>query len=255
MLFTDQLNNSIELKHFPKRIVSLVPSQTELLWDLGLKEEIVGITKFCIHPTQLYNAALKIGGTKNIDIEKIRSLKPDIIIGNKEENEKVQIEALQAEFPVWMSDIYNLNDSLTMIDSLGKLTNKGNEAAEIIDNINNSFLKLVPLNSTVLYLIWKKPFMAAGKATFIGDMLQKIGLKNVISDSQSRYPELNINEIKELNPELVFLSTEPFPFNQTHISELRNELPNSKIILVDGELFSWYGSRLQKSADYFNELL
>lgn len=255
MLFTDQLNNTIELKSYPKRIVSLVPSQSELLWDLGLREELVGITKFCVHPKELYKSITKIGGTKTIDILKIRALKPDLIIGNKEENEHAQITELQKEFPVWMSDIYNLQDSLTMIQSVGGLVNRVEEALKIKDNIHTSFTNLKTVNKKVLYLIWKDPYMAAGNATFIGDMLHKMGLQNVITDKNGRYPNLSLEDIKSLNPEFIFLSSEPYPFKEKHIQEFKQLLPASKIILVDGELFSWYGSRLLKSVRYFNELL
>lgn len=254
MLFTDQLNNTIELKSYPKRIVSLVPSQSELLWDLGLREELVGITKFCIHPKELYKSITKIGGTKTIDIQKIRALKPDLIIGNKEENEHGQITELQKEFPVWMSDIYNLENALTMIQSVGALVNRVEEAHKIKDNIQTSFFNLNTINKSVLYLIWK-PYMAAGKATFIGDMLHKMGLQNVITDKNGRYPNLSLEDIKSLNPEFIFLSSEPYPFKEKHIQEFKEHLPNSKIVLVDGEMFSWYGSRLLKSVSYFNELL
>lgn len=254
MLFTDQLNNTIELKSYPKRIVSLVPSQSELLWDLGLREEIVGVTKFCIHPKELFKHIAKIGGTKTIDIQKIRGLKPDLIIGNKEENEHAQILELQKEFPVWMSDIYNLQDALIMIQSIGALVNRLEEADKIKDNINTSFFNLKTINKSVLYLIWKDPYMAAGKATFIGDMLHKMGLQNVITDENGRYPNLSLEDIKLLNPELIFLSSEPYPFKEKHIQEFKELFPYSKIILVDGEMFSWYGSRLLKSVGYFNKL-
>ena len=254
MLFTDQLNNSIELQLFPKRIISIVPSQSELLWDLGLRDELVGITKFCIHPKEMFNSIERVGGTKTLNIEKIRALKPELIIGNKEENEQSQILELQKDFPVWMSDIYNLEDALQMIELVGELVNQSNKANQIKNNIQHSFLELQKVSKTGLYLIWNKPYMAAGRATFIGDMLQKIGIQNVLEQS-SRYPELSLSDIKALNPDVIFLSSEPYPFKQEHIKELQNDLPNSKVILVDGELFSWYGSRLEKSVCYFNELI
>ncbi len=254
MLFTDQLNNTIELQTFPKRIISIVPSQSELLWDLGLREELVGITKFCIHPQQMFNSVERVGGTKTLNLEKIRALKPDVIIGNKEENEQLQILELQQEFPVWMSDIYTLQDALQMMEGIGTLVNKTQQAETIKNTIQTSFLNLPHKPQSVLYLIWNKPYMAAGKATFIGDMLNKIGLQNVL-EQNSRYPELSIEEIIALNPELVFLSSEPYPFKQEHMDELQQHLPASKIILVDGELFSWYGSRLTKSVAYFHELM
>ncbi len=254
MLFTDQLKNSIVLHSFPKRIISIVPSQSELLWDLGLREELVGITKFCIHPNQMYNSIERVGGTKNLNIEKIRALKPDLIIGNKEENEQSQILELQKEFPVWMSDIYNLEDALKMIELVGELVNQSKKAYQIKSSIQQSFLDIQQVTKTGLYLIWNKPYMAAGRATFIGDMLQRIGIQNVLEQS-SRYPELSLAEIKALNPDVIFLSSEPYPFKEEHIKELQTELPNCKVILVDGELFSWYGSRLTKSVNYFNELI
>lgn len=254
MLFTDQLNNTIELKSYPRRIISLVPSQTELLWDLGLREELIGITKFCIHPKELFVKAPRIGGTKKFNFDKIRELKPDLIIGNKEENEQVQIEQLSKEFNVWMSDIFNLNDALKTINAIGTLVNKEDKAKEITGSVARSFNNLKSISKRVLYLIWKDPYMAAGKATFIGDMLGKIGLQNVIESPDGRYPELTVNDIQVLDPELIFLSSEPYPFKDKHIKELQKDLPNARIILVDGELFSWYGSRLLHSVDYFNDL-
>lgn len=255
MLFTDHLNNTIELQSFPKRIISLVPSQTELLWDLGIRKELVGITKFCIHPEELFHSTPRIGGTKKFNFEKIRTLKPDLIIGNKEENEQIQIEALQKEFNVWMSDIYTLDDALKTINAIGELVNKTEEANIISRNIKQSFIDLKKIHKRVLYLIWKDPYMAAGKATFIGDVLGRIGMENIFEDNNSRYPEVSIKEMQVLNPELILLSSEPYPFKEKHIKELQDLLPNSKIILVDGELFSWYGSRLLKSVEYFNELI
>lgn len=255
MLFTDQLNNTIELKSFPKRIISLVPSQSELLWDLGLKEELVGITKFCIHPSEMFESLERVGGTKTLNIEKIRALKPDLIIGNKEENEQTQILELQKEFTVWMSDIYTLDDSLMMIEKVGELVNRRDKSNIIRENIKNSFMRLKQVNKSVLYFIWRNPYMAAGKATFIGNLLQHMGFENTVLDGNARYPELSLPDIKTMNPELILLSSEPYPFKDSHIEELLDVLPNTKIMLVDGELFSWYGSRLQNSVDYFNRLL
>lgn len=254
MLFTDQLNNSIVLHSYPKRIISIVPSQSELLWDLGLRDELVGITKFCIHPKEMFDSIERVGGTKTLNIEKIRALKPDLIIGNKEENEQSQILELQKEFPVWMSDIYNLEDALKMIELVGELVNQSNNANQLKNNIQYSFLNILQVSKTALYLIWNKPYMAAGKATFIGDMLQKIGIENMLENT-SRYPELSLEEIKSLNPAIIFLSSEPYPFKDSHVKELEDKLPNTKVLLVDGELFSWYGSRLLKSVDYLNDLI
>jgi ABC-type Fe3+-hydroxamate transport system substrate-binding protein len=254
VIFKDQLGQHIELTQIPKRIISLVPSQSELLWDLGLRDELIGITKFCIHPNEMFKFKDRVGGTKTLDIHKIRSLKPDLIIGNKEENEYAQIKELQNEFPVWMSDIYNLNDAYNMISDIGKLVHKKNEATRLISNIQKSFSVIKKYNKTVLYLIWKNPFMAAGNSTFIGDVLNQMGLINSLKNSDLRYPELTMDEIKNLNPNLIFLSSEPFPFKESHINELKQLVPNATVKLVDGELFSWYGSRLLKSVEYLNNL-
>lgn len=254
MLFTDQLQQRIILTHYPKRIISIVPSQTELIWDLGLKQELIGITKFCIHPKQMHQSITHVGGTKTLNIKKIKALKPDIIIGNKEENEQTQILELQQEFPVWMSDIYTLKDSLNMIQGLGTLLNKETQSLNISNSIKKSFKTLPQLNKRVLYFIWNKPYMVAGSNTFIGDVLQRLGLINCIEEKDSRYPILTIDEIKILNPDLILLSSEPFPFNQKHINELKKHLPTTSISIVDGEAYSWYGSRLMQSVGEFEKL-
>ncbi len=257
MLFTDQLKNLVSGNFPPKRIVSLVPSQTELLFDLGLSTEIVGITKFCIHPKDQFKKTAKIGGTKNVNIQKIRELKPDLIIGNKEENSKEDVELLMQEFPVWMSDIYTLDDALEMIVGVGALVDREKRAKLMSDKIKLNFNEL--LNNldedalkSVAYFIWHKPDMLAGKSTFIDEMLRYCGCGNIID--LNRYPDLDLSELKKLAPEIVFLSSEPYPFAEKHLAYYSNIWPHAKVELVDGEMFSWYGSRLLKSAEYFKQL-
>ncbi len=251
--FNDQMGNTIKLPSIPKRIVSLVPSQTELLFDLGLEAEVVGITKFCIHPKQKVRPVAKVGGTKDFKLNLIRALQPDLIIGNKEENEEGKIRQLQTEFPVWMSDIATLPHALQMISLVGNLVGRQEKAQQLLANLNARFGQLKKGVGTnrkkVLYLIWRKPFMAAGSATFIDHMLQACGFENAVA--ASRYPELSAQQMAVLQPDEVFLSSEPYPFKQPHIDELSAILPGAKVRLVDGEMFSWYGSRLLKSADYF----
>jgi ABC-type Fe3+-hydroxamate transport system substrate-binding protein len=256
MVFQDQLNREIELTDFPKRIISLVPSQTELLFDLGLEEEVIGITKFCIHPTEWFKLKKRIGGTKNIDIELVKKLKPNLIIANKEENTKEQIEQLFATAPVWISDVNCLSGAYNMIENIGAITNKVEAAKKINQEIQQSFQQLSKLQKpkNVCYLIWQNPYMTIGGDTFINDLLQTCGLKNVFSNC-NRYPIISIEAIQASNPELILLSSEPYPFKTKHIETLQVQIPNTKIYLVDGEMFSWYGSRLLKSANYFNTLL
>ena len=235
------------------RIVSLVPSITESLFDFGLTEmEVVGRTKFCIHPKTLITNVPVIGGTKNLNLDKIKSLKPDLIIANKEENEKLQIEELGKYFEIWLTNIENLQDNQNFLTELGTLLNKQELALNFNEKINvifDSSKELAP--KKVAYLIWKNPYMTVGSDTFIHEIIEKLGFTNLFEDSK-RYPEISVNQMKEA--EYVFLSSEPFPFQQKHIDELQKELPDSKIILVDGEAFSWYGTHLSRCGDYFKTL-
>ena len=251
-IYIDQMQRTVEIHSTVSRIVSLVPSQTELLVDLGLKDRLVGITKFCVHPKALRKEIQLIGGTKNVKVKLVESLNPDLIIGNKEENNQADIEALEQDLPTWMSDIFNLEDALEMIEHVGEITGTQKRAAEIVSEIQKNFSGLNPLsgNKRVLYLIWKNPYIAAGLDTFIDSMLTRLGFENAMNEA--RYPEVNL---KEMNPDFIFLSSEPFPFKEKHIEELQIQFPDSRVVLVDGEFFSWYGSRLIEAPDYFNKLL
>jgi len=254
-VFTDQLGRKVRINYPPKRIISLVPSQTELLFDLGLGERIVGVTKFCIHPAEKLTRITKVGGTKQLNLNVIQNLRPDLIIGNKEENEQTQVEFLMQNYPVWISDIVTLPDALQMITAIGGLTGTPAAADGLVNRITDDFgqLKLSVNNKKVLYLIWQKPFMAVGHDTFINDMLQRCGFVNAAEDK--RYPEISTSGIKKLTVDIILLSTEPYPFKQKHITQFQDMMPGSKVLLVDGEMFSWYGSRLQFAASYFRQLI
>ncbi|MFA7379610.1 MAG: cobalamin-binding protein [Bacteroidia bacterium] len=254
---TDQMQRMLQVPDVPKRIVSLVPSQTELLYALGLDEEVVGQTLFCIHPADKHQSKPRIGGTKKLKLDKIRELQPDLIIGNKEENERSQIEELEKEFPVWMSDIQQLSDALDMIKRVGDLTGKTAEAIQISRAIHKQFQELktsaMPLH--VLYLIWRDPFMAAANDTFIGSMITAAGWENVLPhEHYKRYPQLTPADISALDPDVILLSSEPYPFKEEHMQELKMICPGARLLLVDGELFSWYGNRLLHTVDYLKEL-
>lgn len=230
----------------------MVPSQTELLVDLGLWDRIVGVTKFCVHPKGLKKEKTVIGGTKNFHFDKIESLQPDLIIGNKEENYQEGIEKLAEKFPVWMSDIYTLEDAYRMILSIGELTDTSIKAVQIVSQIKDGLEKEFKFKGSAVYLIWKDPLIVVGTNTFIDFMLEKAGFNNLIN--QSRYPEIDLEEIVKLNPEFLLLSSEPFPFKEKHISFFQEKLPKTKIKIVDGEMFSWYGSRLLFTGKYFEGL-
>lgn len=251
--FTDQLGDEIVAPYPPQRIVSLVPSQTELLAALGLSHRVVGITKFCVHPEEWLSSKFIIGGTKNFRFDVIDDVCPDLIIGNKEENYKEGILELKAKYPVWMSDITTLEHALDMIASVGQLTACDLQAAKIVESVTESFAGLKKRSPyKVLYMIWRNPWMATGSGTFIDDMLQRIGLCNAVD--VARYPVLSSEDIFRLDPDYILLSSEPYPFSEKHFREVQAIAPRAKIMLVDGEMFSWYGSRLQFACDYFNRL-
>jgi len=254
-LYHDQLNRQINLPALPKRIISVVPSQSELLFYFGLDKEVVGITKFCIHPADKFKSSTKIGGTKQLDIDKIKSLKPDLIIANKEENERGQLEELMQHFPVWISDIYDLPGALDMITRVGELVGRKAEAATLTDNITQNFseLKRIPSALRVAYFIWRKPYMVAGSNTFIDSMLQKCGWVNAFD--LHRYPEIDADMLRDVMPDIILLSSEPYPFKEKHLAELNALVPSASVKLVDGEMFSWYGNRLLEAPGYFKELL
>lgn len=235
------------------KIISLVPSITELLFDLGLQDQLIGRTKFCVHPYPQVKDIQQFGGTKKLHIEKIKAVKPNLIIANKEENLKNEVEELQKEFDVLVTDVVDLEGNNQMILNIGKRTNTWIKAQEIIEKIKEEFSMLPRLDTQpkVLHLIWKEPLMSIGKDTFIHAMLHYAGFENVCKNF-TRYPQIEIPS--SLKPEYIFLSSEPFPFQEKHIPEIQAKFPNAKCILVDGEMFSWYGSRMRYAPTYFKTL-
>ena len=252
------LQHNISDKKY-SRIISLVPSQTELLAYLDLEKGVIGITKFCIHPEEWFRNKTRVGGTKNINFKTIHQLSPDLIIANKEENVKEQIQELGEKYDVWVTDVNNLSDAIRMINDIGKLTGMLEKASLLAFQINDGFEKLKQICFTkrkirTAYFIWKDPYMVVGSDTFIDDMMNYCGFENIFS-TRKRYPQITLEEIKEHNCELILLSSEPYPFTEKHKKEIEQNIPGVKIILADGEMFSWYGSRLLKSVDYFYNIL
>lgn len=236
------------------KVISLVPSITETLFDLGLtSDEIIGRTKFCIHPQEFVNDVEIIGGTKNLNIEKIRALKPDLIIANKEENVKEQVEELMKDFKVLVTNVETLADNYDLIKQLGHLFGKDENA--LIFNLKTDEAFDIPKSEQslkVAYLIWKDPYMTVGGDTFISRILEELGFQNLFKN-QKRYPEIQLADVKQAD--LIFLSSEPFPFNEKHMAEIQDICVDQKIIIVDGEAFSWYGSHLAKCGKYYRNLV
>jgi len=236
------------------KVISLVPSITEALFDLGLTtDEIIGRTKFCIHPEDLVDEVEIIGGTKNLSLDKIRSLKPDLIIANKEENVKEQVEELMKDFKVLVTNVETLEDNYYLLKQLGHIFGK-EEKAQFF-NLKTYEAFDIPKSEKCLkvaYLIWKNPYMTVGGDTFISRILEELGFENLFKN-QKRYPEVQLENLRDAD--LIFLSSEPFPFKEKHITEIQEICENQKIMIVDGEAFSWYGTHLAKCGKYYQLLL
>lgn len=255
----DSLGTSFSIETAPKRIISLVPSLTETLYDLGLEDKIIGITKFCVHPVHFKFTKKRIGGTKKVHFEKIKLLQPDFIIANKEENTEEMIIELRKICPVWVTDIKTISDVMQTITDFGKLFNCRTEARKWTDKIVfaqenfTQFIKKIPIRRTV-YFIWKNPYMVAGNSTFIDEMLQLNHFDNCYKN-QSRYPQIDLEILKkEHDPELILLSSEPYPFKDEDAFEIGRFTHHAKTVFIDGEFFSWYGTRLCQAFIYFQKL-
>jgi ABC-type Fe3+-hydroxamate transport system substrate-binding protein len=253
---TDQLEREVTLVKVPQRIVSLCPSITETLYHFGLEDEVVGRTRFCIHPKEKVKQALRVGGTKDVKLDRLFSLNPDLVIAEKEENIKEQIEAIAAQCSVYVADVKGLDSALDMIRGVGVACGKAKEGNQLAKEISATFIRFEPNTNRprIAYFIWKDPWMLAGKETYIQDLLQRLGYENVGLELEGRYPTVTEDQLRTLEPELVLLSSEPFPFAQKHMSILEGLLPKARVQLVDGEYFSWYGSRMLEAATYLQNM-
>ena len=258
MIFTDDLDRKIKLNTKIQRIISLVPSITELLFDLELSSEIIACTNYCIHPKDKVKSLLKIGGTKDFDLDKIRQQKPDLIIAVKEENNKDLVLQIAKEFPTVVFDIVDLNSALNTIKKIGRIVDRQNQANNLLSNINTEIINLkasiLDNNKTSAYLIWNNPMMGVGVQTYISDMMRLSGFINVFDEQKEAYFELSKLELEQTKPHYIFLSSEPFKFTDKHRIKYQKQYPKSKVVLVDGEMFSWYGSRILKAISYFSSL-
>ena len=256
--FVDQIDRKISVNFPPQRIISTVPSQTELLSDLGLDIEVVGVTRFCTYPVGWKKDKTIIGGTKRLDFNRISSLNPDLIIGNKEENIKPQVEEIANRFPYWISDVQCFADNQKLIRDIGELCNRSSEAEVLcarIENVCATIKRVHKHPKRIAYFIWRNPFMVAGNNTYINSILEKLGFVNVFSHLDKRYPIITLDDLNRAEVDEIFLSSIPFPFNDLHAQELKISFPDIKITFVDGEVFSYYGSRIAKSEEYLLSLL
>ncbi|MBR9757107.1 MAG: ABC transporter substrate-binding protein [Algicola sp.] len=258
MQVKDQLQRTLVFSKPPRRIVSLVPSLTELICDLGLKQSLVGVTKFCVHPESIRTQADVVGGTKQVHFNKIKALQPDVILCNKEENTKALVEGCAEIAPVHVSDLNNLDDCLELIGMYGDLFEVKPKALKLvgaIEEANRNFKTFIKNKASlkVAYFIWKDPWMVAAQNTFVDCLLKLNGFENVFANLE-RYPEIALDDIELKEADLILLSSEPYPFKTAHKMALEKQFPKTKVLLVDGEMFSWYGSRLLYAFDYFRHL-
>jgi ABC-type Fe3+-hydroxamate transport system substrate-binding protein len=251
---TDARGHTLRLTKPPQRIVSLVPSLTELLAALGLDRQVVGLTRFCVRPSGWKHRKTIVGGTKQLNLERLLQLAPDLVLANWEENTRQMVEALEPHVPVFVTHVRTLDEALRMIRQIGCLTATEAIAEQLAATIEERFA-LLPSFPPVrtLYLIWRNPYMSIGSDTFIHDILSRGGFINVCA-AQTRYPVLSEEVIQALQPEVVLLSSEPYPFKETHIEALRPLCPKATFLLVDGQLFSWYGARLLETPAYLQQL-
>lgn len=257
MRIKDQLGRELTISKTPRRIVSLVPSQTELLCDLGLEDNLVGVTKFCVHPDHIRKSKKIVGGTKQVHFDRIKKLGPDIILCNKEENTAEMVLELEKIAAVHVSDILTFEDALELAEEYGRLFDRNEESSRLVEKIRQekeSFVQEIPAAKLkVAYFIWREPWMLAGRHTFINTLLELNGLENVLRDKQSRYPEIDLRELESLQPDIIMLSSEPFPFKEKHKKEVLKHFKKARVEFIDGEYFSWYGSRLLPAFDYFRK--
>ncbi len=250
MISTDHTGLPFSLDRVPERIVCLVPSITELLHDLGLADKVVGRTKFCIFPNDGFPNAKIIGGTKNIHLDKILALNPDLVIANKEENVKEQVMSLRSDTNVFTTIVKNTAEALKMIGDIGSITGQIQEAENMVSQFRSRFASFNRTSQyKMVYLIWRKPYMTIGGDTFISSFMEDFGFINCYRE-ENRYPEIDLDHIKDLKPDIILLSSEPFPFSENHLKEI-SEQTGITTSLIDGSICSWYGSRMLKAQDFF----
>ncbi|TQR16289.1 ABC transporter substrate-binding protein [Psychrobacillus soli] len=252
-LKTDHIGRKINISQSPKRIISICPAITETLFALGLENEIVGRTKFCIFPAGIVENVAIVGGTKEVNVETIRELQPDLILAEKEENTAAIVQALENIAPVFVLEVQSIKDAYRFIHTLGLLTNKVQVAEHLIDNVKAAFPSPYVQSRNAAYVIWRKPYMVVGGTTYINNVLHTLGFQNPFAKENSRYPAVTPEDLASANIDVLFLASEPFPFKEKHIAEFQAFLPNTKIVLVEGEMF-WYGSRMELAGPYLEKL-
>jgi ABC-type Fe3+-hydroxamate transport system substrate-binding protein len=231
----------------PRRVVSLCPSLTETIFALGAADRLVGRTKFCVRPPgQLLNDTPKVGGTKTVNVQAVLALRPDCVFAVKEENLSEHIEEIAKHTDVVVFDVKDLESAYGMIRSLQKILNVEDTLDEFIREKMEEVRNLV--SGRAACLIWRKPLLAAGGDTYIHSLMTHLGFENAFAH-KPRYPEAAPAELKKLD--YILLSTEPYPFKDVHAHEIEEKVGKVRIVLVDGQMMTWYGARMAAAASYF----
>ncbi len=254
--FTDARDQKVSLPQPPQRIVSLVPSTTESLFALGAGPRVVGVTRFCVHPADQLAGLVRVGGTKQVELDRIEALQPDLVLGNAEENTREIFDAVGARWPLFVAFPRTVDQALDDLLDLGRMLDLEDRAEAAVAGIRAARVAPPPVRRRAVYLIWRDPWMAVSPDTFIAALLAEAGI-DIIPLGDQRYPTVTPGQLAALDPDLVLLSSEPFPFKQRHADELAelSGLPPDRLRLVDGELCSWHGTRLRAAFPYLAELV
>ena len=239
----------------PQRIVSLIPSTTELLCDLGLADRLVGVTAYCVEPREVVRSKTRVGGEKDPDLERIRSLAPDLVVANVEENVQAHVETLREwGIRVWVTYPRAVADSLRMIRELGEVTGASAPATALLHQLEPLVARARAAAAArpsvpVFYAIWRSPYMTIGADTYLSDVLATCGAANVFGDRPERYPAVTLDEVAARRPSVILLPDEPFRFRRGHLKDFDpyTDIPavrQGRLHLVDGKPFSWHGRRL-----------
>jgi ABC-type Fe3+-hydroxamate transport system substrate-binding protein len=261
-----RLVDAVGTRHTPARrearIVSLVPSITELVCDLGLAEQLVGRTGFCVHPREVVRRIPKVGGTKDVDLDRLRALRATHVILNIDENKEEDARSL-AEFVPELIVTHPLAplDNLALYRLIGGIFGREDRAEALCGEFEAAYAALQSAArgfppDRVLYLIWKNPWMTVSRDTYVSRMLALVKWETVPAERGDRYPEIQLDSGVLDGADAVLLSSEPYPFRERHVAELRAEplLAKKRIALIDGEMTSWYGSRAIEGLGYLRRL-
>ena len=257
MKVTDDLGRVIYLIKTPRRVVSLCPSLTETLFDLGLDDLVIGRTDYCVHPEEKLGAVQSVGGPKSVFLPVVESLLPDIILAVKEENDKKTLESLASlYYKCVIFDINSVEGALKMIEKLGEIFGRRERASAMRTSIGEGFSRVgrAAKNPSFIYMTWSSPYIAAGTGNYINSLLTGFGFNNCLSGSFRRYVRMELNELKRLEPDIIFLPSEPYNYTIADKIKFEKFFPGAKVVLVDGEMFCWYGSRMEKAGGYLKDL-